>query len=129
VWDSLTVEVLRAEGTSILRAHNKLVAGIIGSPPRRMLIAGHDVPAINCGANLASDVGHIFAKGEAFAATYLDTADYRIFSLRSSLDGMDVSEIAAAYGGGGHRNAAGFRIPLTDIECNSVIISYSGAPA
>lgn len=26
-------------------------------------------------------------------------------------DGVDVSEIAKQYGGGGHRNAAGFQIP------------------
>ena len=30
--------------------------------------------------------------------------------LRSTDDGLDVSEIAKQYGGGGHRNAAGFRM-------------------
>ena len=34
-----------------------------------------------------------------------------IFSLRSTDDGLDVSEIATAYGGGGHRAAAGFSVP------------------
>jgi len=32
------------------------------------------------------------------------------FSLRSRGDGPDVSEIAAKFGGGGHRGAAGFRL-------------------
>lgn len=32
----------------------------------------------------------------------------RVFSLRSTPDGIDVSEIAKARGGGGHRNAAEF---------------------
>jgi hypothetical protein len=30
------------------------------------------------------------------------------YGLRSAEDGLDVSQIAAQYGGGGHRNAAGF---------------------
>jgi nanoRNase/pAp phosphatase (c-di-AMP/oligoRNAs hydrolase) len=32
-----------------------------------------------------------------------------LWSLRSRDDREDVSEIAASFGGGGHRNAAGFR--------------------
>ncbi|WP_249139114.1 hypothetical protein [Actibacterium sp. MT2.3-13A] len=42
-----------------------------------------------------------------------DRAAARVFSLRSRGDGgQDVSEIAASYGGGGHRNAAGFQMPI-----------------
>ena len=33
-----------------------------------------------------------------------------MFSLRSTDDGLDVSEIAKQYGGGGHRNASGFTV-------------------
>lgn len=39
-------------------------------------------------------------------------ADGRIFSLRSTDAGADVSEIAKRYGGGGHRNASGFKMPI-----------------
>ncbi|WP_224794071.1 DHHA1 domain-containing protein [Pseudomonas fluorescens] len=35
-----------------------------------------------------------------------------MFSLRSTDEGMDVSEVASQYGGGGHRNASGFRVPF-----------------
>jgi nanoRNase/pAp phosphatase (c-di-AMP/oligoRNAs hydrolase) len=42
-------------------------------------------------------------------------ATHRVFSLRSTPEGMDVSEIAKQYGGGGHKHSAGFRIPLADI--------------
>ena len=52
------------------------------------------------------------AESEPFAACYLDTADSRVFSLRSRREGgVDVAKIAESYGGGGHRNAAGFRVP------------------
>jgi len=33
-----------------------------------------------------------------------------VFSLRSTDEGMDVSEIAKQYGGGGHAHASGFRL-------------------
>jgi nanoRNase/pAp phosphatase (c-di-AMP/oligoRNAs hydrolase) len=45
-----------------------------------------------------------------FGGTYYDTATHREFSLRS-LGDFDVSEIAKEFGGGGHKNAAGFKVP------------------
>lgn len=67
--------------------------------------ARHEPPV-----NGGSDAGHELAKGQPFAACYWDTPQGRVFSLRSSADGVDVAEIAKQYGGGGHRNAAGFRV-------------------
>lgn len=60
---------------------------------------------------LQSEVCHELCQGEPFAAAYWDEADgTRRWSLRSSeTDGVDVSEIAKLYGGGGHVHAAGFR--------------------
>lgn len=40
-----------------------------------------------------------------------DTPTHRVFSLRSTPDGLDVAAIAKGYGGGGHRHAAGFQMP------------------
>lgn len=34
-----------------------------------------------------------------------------MFGLRSIEGGADVSEVAKVYGGGGHKNAAGFTVP------------------
>lgn len=46
-----------------------------------------------------------------FAATYfVNDKGERIYSLRSTGD-FDVAEIAKKYGGGGHKNAAGFKVP------------------
>jgi len=77
-----------------------------------MLIGGHDVPVANLPYMFASDAGQLMAEGERFAGSYFDTPEGRTFSLRSTDAGMDVSEIAQQYGGGGHRNAAGFRVPF-----------------
>lgn len=45
-----------------------------------------------------------------------ETEGYRKYSLRSVPNGgIDVSEIAAKFGGGGHKHAAGFKIALSDL--------------
>ena len=56
------------------------------------------------------------AKGKPFAACYWDTPKGRVFSLRSSDDGADVSEVAKQYGGGGHRNASGFTVSFAQAQ-------------
>jgi len=75
------------------------------------------IPVASLPYTLTSDAGYAMAvshkEGKEFAACYWDTATHRIFSLRSADNGMDVSLIAAGYGGGGHKHAAGFRVPRT----------------
>ncbi|WP_314407409.1 phosphohydrolase [Pseudomonas kuykendallii] len=116
VWDALMqadVAQLRADGLAIERKHHKDVAELVAGTRRRMTIGGVDVPAANLPYIYSSDAGHLMAKGEPFAACYWDTESGRTFSLRSTDEGQDVSEIAKLYGGGGHRNAAGFRVDPT----------------
>ena len=71
--------------------------------------------ACNCTPQFASDVGHILATNSGtFGATYYTTAKGDVkWSLRSNGD-YDVSTIAKAYGGGGHKNAAGFTLGQND---------------
>lgn len=70
------------------------------------------VPCANLPYTLASDAAGLMAESAPFAATYFQDADGTLtFSLRSRGEtGVDVSEVARVYGGGGHRNAAGFRV-------------------
>ena len=75
-----------------------------------MSIGGHDVPVASLPYTLVSDAAHLMAQGELFAACYWDTAAGRNFGLRAADDGLDVSEIAKLYGGGGHAKAAGFKV-------------------
>ncbi|UQY33790.1 phosphohydrolase [Pseudomonas fulva] len=114
LWDSLMkqhLSGLRGDGHAILRANAKNLADLLPSA-RRLTIGGHDVPTLNCPHFMASDAGHIQAQGEPFAACYSDTPKGRVFSLRSQPEGLDVAEVAKQYGGGGHRNAAGFTVPF-----------------
>jgi len=101
-----------AEGAAIERKLQKDVAELLGVMTRRMVIGGVSVPVANLPYTMASEAAGKLAEGEPFAACYFDGADCRTFSLRSRGDGMDVSKIAKRYGGGGHRNAAGFRVPI-----------------
>lgn len=115
VWDQLmdgNVSDLVAEGRAIERKHHKDIAELVGVTKRRMTIGGFDVPVANLPYTLTSDAGNLMAEGEPFAACYWDTPEGRVFSLRSRPEGADVSEIAKGYGGGGHKNASGFRVPF-----------------
>lgn len=114
VWDDLMAadpHVLAAEGRAIERKHMKDIRELVHGMKRRIIIAGYEVWAANLPYVFTSDAGHIMAEGEPFAACYWDTPEGRTYSLRSRDDGLDVSEIAKRYGGGGHRNASGFRLP------------------
>lgn len=126
-WDNKTqIELAIEEGTAILRAHNqhvqaalkqaktcairwdwKEVCGTIGYREAIGYFA-------NAPAFLASDLGHELAnQSGTFGLVWSMAGDGQIHcSLRSNGD-YDVSAIAKAFGGGGHRNAAGFS---TDIN-------------
>lgn len=113
-WEEIYYEPvsdLIREGAAIDRKHLRDIATLVGAHAYRMTIGGHDVPVCNLPVTMCSDAGNKMCAGEPFAATYYDTATHRNYSLRSTDAGLDVSEIAKQYGGGGHRNASGFRLP------------------
>ena len=70
--------------------------------------------AANCPPHLASDVGHALdtQSGTYGLLWYINKENKCICSLRSNGD-YDVSAIAKAFGGGGHKNAAGFEVPIS----------------
>ena len=130
VWDSLMaqdVETMRGEGAAIERKHHKDIAELVKVTKRRMVIGGFDVPVANLPYTLSSDAGHLMAQGEPFAACYWDTPNGRVFSLRSSEEGQDVSAVAKTYGGGGHRNASGFKVPHSHVLGSNA--SFTGSDA
>lgn len=117
VWDELMradTGRLQAEGAVLNRKHDKDIAELIKVCGRRLRIGGHDVLAVNLPYTMGSDAMASISEGEPFTAYYYDTDGSRHFGLRSAKDGLDVSKIAASYGGGGHHHAAGFRVPLSE---------------
>jgi oligoribonuclease NrnB/cAMP/cGMP phosphodiesterase (DHH superfamily) len=115
IWDELMTkdcQILRVEGAAIERKHHKDISELVSVTKRTMKIGGHIVPVANLPYTLSSDAGHLMDEGVPFAACYYDTPKARCFSLRSAEKGEDVALIAKAYGGGGHKHAAGFSVPL-----------------
>ena len=106
-WSKLEI------GRALIKAHDSNIKKIINSNCRTIELFGKLVPLVNCNFMYASDVGNELGKGELYSITYSDTESHRVFSLRSRKDesNFDVSEIAKSFGGGGHRNAAGFKVP------------------
>ena len=121
VWDDLMerpVEDLIAEGRAIERKHFKDIAELVKVCRREMIIGGVVVPVASLPYTLTSDAGHLMATEHPskIGVCYWDTPAGRVFSLRSTDDGPDVSEIAKQYGGGGHRNASGFRADYSNLS-------------
>jgi hypothetical protein len=112
-WDRLVtggVGHLVQEGHAIQRYYRTLVEQTKKHTFLRY-IAGHKVPVVNGSLFMSSEVcGELAAEGYPFAAMYAETGTDVIWSLRSRGD-FDVSEIAKKFGGGGHKNAAGFTVP------------------
>jgi oligoribonuclease NrnB/cAMP/cGMP phosphodiesterase (DHH superfamily) len=104
------IQDLIAEGRTLLRKQKQDIDLLIKTTERSMEIGDVLVKAYNVNYFFASDLGDIQSVDQPFIATYYDTKNSRVFSLRSKDTGFDVSKIAAIYGGGGHRNAAGFKV-------------------
>lgn len=126
------------EGAAILRAHNQHVQAALKQARKSVIIpaiidsaASYKAPwawgnsvefgdfcfasglAANAPAFLASDLGHELAnRSGTFGLVWSMAADRMAHcSLRSNGD-YDVSAIAKVFGGGGHRNAAGFSVEM-----------------
>jgi nanoRNase/pAp phosphatase (c-di-AMP/oligoRNAs hydrolase) len=120
-WDDIADQLITDDGRQSLFGQalaierfyreqiEKMAAGAVW-----MFIDGHHVPTVNCPGQFASDVGHRLLElhfDAPFAATWSDRYEGRGYSLRSDDKRADVSKVAKRYGGGGHRNAAGFEVP------------------
>jgi oligoribonuclease NrnB/cAMP/cGMP phosphodiesterase (DHH superfamily) len=116
VWDALaarTPDELAREGEPILRAQRAELLRVLQNV-HPVMVANHRVEAVNAQQN-RSHLGHELAKRAAFGhpigLVYRVTGrqvDASIYSIGE----VDVSAIARRYGGGGHRNASGFSVPL-----------------
>lgn len=97
------------QGNIILKYENKLVDEIMDSNKEIVNFEGYKVYAINAPHIFASQIGNALCREKFPMAIVWQRSGGRIeVSLRSE-GGFDVSGIAKKYGGGGHKNAAGFK--------------------
>jgi uncharacterized protein len=116
VWCGLEQKIgterFRADGEAILRYQKGVVENACKSV-FWMTMAGHRIPVVNA-TELTSEIGNRLCKlyPEApFSAYYYEKENIRCWGLRSIGD-FDVTNIVKIYGGGGHKNAAGFTEPI-----------------
>lgn len=115
--DSAHPDAIYEAGRNILRYQTSLINNIVRTASK-VKIGAHEIPYVDCPYDLASDVANTLLKNNPtspFAAAIVHAYGGTTFSLRSADDRLDVSVIAERYGGGGHRNAAGFRYDPADI--------------
>ena len=95
------------EGSAILRREKQIVDEHV-SHACECFLDGHKVLAVNATV-LFSDIAGELASNRPFGVAWFTRNDGKVVhSLRSRETGVDVSEVAKRFGGGGHKNAAGF---------------------
>lgn len=129
VWDKLynkPIDTLILEGGALYRKHMKDVNELIKTTKTRVDLLEYNIPIANAPYCYASDICNIMAQGEPFAISYYIRNDGKInFSLRSNNEtGVDVSEIAKQFGGGGHKHASGFEVYLENYNFVQEVINH-----
>lgn len=111
-------------GEALLKAHNNQVRDVIAAGKKQCSIVtgkgvfefNHIGLTVNAPKHLASDIGHELATecGTYGLVWYMRDTGVINCSLRSNGD-YDVSAIAKQFGGGGHKNAAGFECSIQQL--------------
>ncbi|WP_299463985.1 DHHA1 domain-containing protein [uncultured Microscilla sp.] len=108
LWDRFDLNTLITEGEAILR-YQTLTVDKLCKNARMVQILDYTVPSVNSGV-LQSEIGNRLCEiypDSPFSVVHFETSDKTRYSLRSVGD-FDVSLVAKEFGGGGHKNAAGY---------------------
>lgn len=127
------LELMREIGKVMLEKQNKDIKSLAKNA-KLAIFDGYVVSMVNANGMFASDLGDYLNDPETqpsplaeFAVIWVDLgADGYKYSLRSRGD-MDVAVIAEKFGGGGHKNAAGFVIKKDYLEFHSKIATVEVA--
>lgn len=119
VWDKLAKDIeirtrfnaILLQGGAIQTYHDKIVNDLVATRVP-IELAGAEGLVVNCPPMFASDVGNKLAKlSGTYGATWSQASNKVKYSLRSK-DHYNVAELAEKFGGGGHKNAAGFTLAV-----------------
>ncbi len=110
---------VKVMGEGILQYKKNLIKSIIKNSYEENIL-GDSVPVVNTPFFQSEIAAELALTSDYAAAYYYDGTAYK-FSLRSSKEGSDVSLIASKFGGGGHKNASGFRVNCLSELKNGVV--------
>ncbi len=124
-WDRFADQIqgLIEQGAHIKRDRKKMIGDLMRYAVHTE-IGGVFVPTLNVPPMLFSDAGHALLErfgDAAFAGVWYSNGVTDQWGLRSDDMRSDVSQVARTYGGGGHRNAAGFKAPAGGVASGAVI--------
>jgi len=109
-----SIELLVGEGHAILRDQQRHIEAMVRSA-FLIQLAGYRVLCAWAPILQSEVAGRLASAGAFGVAVRIDSGKLR-FSLRSVPSfGVDVSEIARRFGGGGHEHAAGFEVPAASL--------------
>lgn len=118
-WETWTrlasqpIEQLVEQGKPILRSNRiEIERRIVHAHP--VVIGTQRIEAVNATTN-RSQIGHELARRAAYGPEWglvYRVEGAEVFGTLYSIGDLDVSKIAVALGGGGHKNASGFRVSL-----------------
>lgn len=119
-WDRMAEDMERPEdrkryiekGKAVLDYQQIILDAIVRNNTQKVSFEGLTMYAVNAPKWFASLLGAmLYEKLPPMAIIWTQLSDINAVSLRS--DGtVDVSELAKKYGGGGHPDSAGFKLPL-----------------
>lgn len=110
LWDTFDVEKLKIEGVALERLYSQLVENICKTSWFGN-VGKYHIPMVNTSIAWSEVGAKLLEKyPEAnFVASFTEFETETMWSLRSRQD-FDCSLIAKEFGGGGHKNASGFKI-------------------
>lgn len=109
---------LIVEGDAMNRLFDQQLADIVKKP---VPVALHDQVgmSVNCTPQFASEAGNTLAQAYGlFGMTWVVGEGGQVFVSLRSVGDYDVSALAKRFGGGGHRNAAGFKTTFDKLKFN-----------
>jgi oligoribonuclease NrnB/cAMP/cGMP phosphodiesterase (DHH superfamily) len=102
-----------ATGAVLTKFEKEKVRDMTENDSEEVIFEGHRTLAVNASVFIDELGGALAKKMPPIGIVWYQKKDKRKFSLRS--DGaVDVSALARKFGGGGHHDAAGFKLPSTD---------------
>jgi len=109
LFENIKTKKESIEKGALIRQYEKKVIKDVTSSAVIVKFAGHKVLAANCPV-LRSEIGHELVETRGpFSIIWREKGGQIVVSLRAN-GKVDVAKIAEKYGGGGHKNAAGFTI-------------------
>lgn len=110
--EAKNLELIMPLGKAILMKLNQQIKQAVKHASMQKLIlpngTEYNILAVNSTVNFSEVAGELAEQSDFGVAWFVRSDGLYQYSLRSAKNGPDVSAIAKAFGGGGHKNAAGF---------------------